>query len=91
MNVEESRKAIKAASDFYKSIIPEAKAEDIRLEGIETVEKNKHQEIDYKITLSYPEEGYIFADKSKRHYNVFMIHGKNFELISMSALEPNRE
>lgn len=73
MNVENSKKAIQAAVDFFKLVVD---CEDIRLEAIEMVEK------DYKITLSYREkETYIFAEH-KRHYNTFMINDK-FELISM--------
>lgn len=89
MTIEDSKKAIQIASDFYKSVIPHG-IEDIRLEGIEMIDmphtdENNKAKV-YKITLSYPEEGgYIFADKSKRHLNSFIISDK-FEFISMGVL-----
>ena len=78
MNVENSKKAIEAAANFYKSVMP-IKIEDIRVEGIEMVDSN------YKVTLSYVESvDYIFSEK-KRHCNTFVIDDK-FELVSMGVL-----
>jgi hypothetical protein len=79
MNIESSKKAIKAAADFYKTILGDKQGADIRVEGIEMVENN------YKITLSYPENaGYMFVGESERHYNTFIINDK-FEMVSMKA------
>lgn len=79
MNIENSKKAIEAAAKFYQSVMP-VTAGDMRVEGIEMIDKN------YKVTLSYPEKSeYIFAEK-KRHYNTFIID-ESFDLVSMGAID----
>jgi hypothetical protein len=88
MSIEDSKKAIKAAIDFYKFIVPK-KIEDIHLEGIEMVSDDDTEGKNYKITLSCSDKNEsIFMDTAKRRYNVFIIN-KYFEFVSMGAYLPD--
>ena len=83
MNIEDSRKAVYTAIEFYKSLLPSELTNSIMLESIKRTDDMKY----YDITLSRIKKNFTFNFNEERHYSTFIIDAKDFALISMGMLD----